>query len=232
MIKKLIILQFLCMFMCSTSCMAQIDSVLVSKVTFKDTNFNNLHAGSGFVLEYQNKLYAVTAKHVLFFAKTDHMKTISFGDALQSWEFMSKTNPVKKVIAGRLINENPNERLEMPPKGDWLIFELKEDIPEGIAVFSVREQALKPNEPLFFMGYPYKSDAPIKVSGQFLGFTEDHNLRLDVPKGTYNGCSGGPVFDAEGKLVGLVSMGYFNAKDNIMVFEPASLDYFKQIINN
>ena len=53
-----------------------------------------------------------------------------------------------------------------------------------------------------------------------------------MPKGTYNGCSGGPVLDSEGKLVGIVSMGYFNEKENKMIFEPASLDYFKTVINN
>lgn len=213
-------------------CRAQIDSVLVCHVKFNNSEFNNPHAGSGFLLKYKEKIYGITAKHVLFFAKTDSMKTISFGDGLKSWEFISKTNSDKKVLAGKLINENPNELIEMPPKGDWLIFEVTGNIPADIVVYHLKEQAPKKNETLFFMGYPYKSETPVKAKGQFIGYTKDNNLRLDVPKGTYNGCSGGPVLDSEGKLVGIVSMGYFNKAENKMVFEPASLNYFKQIINN
>ena len=211
---------------------SQIDSVLISSVKFKNSKFNNPHAGSGFLLTYKNKNYAVTAKHVLFFAKTDSMKTVSFGDDLKSWEFISKTSPIKKVLAGKLINENMNEPIVMPPKGDWLIFEINSKLPENTVVFEVRKTPLEINETVSFMGYPYKSKKAIKIRGKFIGLTKDGNLRLDVPRGTYNGCSGGPVFDSAGKIVGIVSMGYYNNTTTKMVFEPASLQYFKQVINN
>ncbi len=212
-------------------CCAQIDSVLISDVKFKNSKFDNPHAGSGFLLEYKNKIYAVTAKHVLFFAKTDSMKTVSFGGDLKSWEFSSKASPNKKVLAGKLINENSNEPIEMPPKGDWLIFEIEGIIPKDIAIYSLRDKPLNINEDVYFLGYPYKSTQAVNIKGTFIGLTEDNNLRLDVSKGTYNGCSGGPVLDSQGKLAGLVSMGYFNQKENKMIFEPASLEYFKQVIS-
>jgi sensor histidine kinase regulating citrate/malate metabolism len=56
-------------------------------------------------------------------------------------------------------------------------------------------------------------------------------LIFEVSKGNYGGCSGGPVLDAQGKVVGIVSMGYFNEKENRMVFEPASLAYFKKVMD-
>jgi hypothetical protein len=210
---------------------AQIDSVLISNVKFKDSKFDNAHAGSGFLLKYENKVYAVTAKHVLFFVKTDSMKTVSFGDDLKSWEFSSKTSSKRNVLAGKLVNENTNEPIEMPPKGDWLIFKIEGDIPKGIAIYSLRDEPLNMNEAVHFLGYPYKSTEPVNIKGIFIGLTKDNNLRLEVPKGTYNGCSGGPLLDRNGNLVGLVSMGYFNEKENKMIFEPASLEYFKQVIN-
>lgn len=210
---------------------AQIDSVLISKAKFKNTKFNNAHAGSGFLLEYKNKIYGITAKHVLFFAKTDSMKTISFNNALKSWEFVSKRSPNKKVLAGKLVNEDSNEILEMPPKGDWLIFEIDGSVPKDIAVYSLRDEPLKKGESVHFLGHPYKTTKAINIKGTFIGLNKDNNLRLDVPKGVYNGCSGGPVLDSDGKLVGIVSMGYFNKKENEQIFEPASLDYFKAIIN-
>lgn len=224
--------QFLFLFILAVSASnAQIDSVLISNAKFKNTKFNNAHAGSGFLLEYNNKMYGITAKHVLFFAKTDSMKTVSFDNALKSWEFVSKTSPNKRVLAGKFINEDPNETLEMPPKGDWLIFEIEGNVPRDIAVYSVREQPLSINEEVYFLGYPYKTTQPVNIKGTFIGLTKDNNLRLNVPKGTYNGCSGGPVLDSDGKLVGIVSMGYFNKKENKMIFEPASLDYFLEVIN-
>jgi V8-like Glu-specific endopeptidase len=209
-----------------------IDSTLVCDVSFKDSSFNNTHAGSGFLVAYKNKIYACTAKHVLFFAKTDNMKTISFGNELTSWIFRSKTNKNIAVLTGKLINENIDETIEMPPKGDWLIFEITGEIPKNIAVYTLRDSSLKKNEEVYFLGYPYKSKLPVKIHGNFIGFTANNNLRLDIPKGTYNGCSGGPVLDKNGELIGLVSMGYFNQKENKMIFEPASINYFKTIINN
>ena len=160
------------------------------------------------------------------------MKTISFGDDLESWTFVSKKNPQLKVIAGNLINENKEESLVMPPKGDWLVFETNAEIPQGIHLFDMRTGKMKVGERLYFMGYPYGSTHPVKVEGSFKGYTEAENLSLDVPKGTYNGCSGGPVFDDQGQLVGLVSLGYIDHKTDTMVFEPASTDYFKKIIKS
>lgn len=228
--KKIILLPLALLLVTCSISYAQIDSVFISNVKFKNSKFNNPHAGSGFLLKHKGKNYAITAKHVLFFAKTDSMKTVSFGDALKSWEFTSKTSQNKNVKIGKLINENRNELIEMPPKGDWLIFKAKGDLPKNTAIYSLRETPLKLNEAVSFLGYPYKSSTPIKINGKFIGYTKDGNLRLEVPKGNYGGCSGGPVIDAESKLVGIVSMGYFNKKENKMVFEPASLDYFKTII--
>jgi len=230
-IKKIKQTVFIFFLLGITFCNAQIDSVLISNAKFKNSKFNNTHAGSGFLLQYKNKMYGITAKHVLFFAKTDSMKTVSFGNALKSWEFVSKTSPNKKVLAGKLINEDPNEILEMPPKGDWLIFEIEGNVPRDIAVYSVREQPLGIDEEVYFLGYPNKTKQSVNIKGKYIGLTKDNNLRLNVPKGTYNGCSGGPVLDSQGKLIGIVSMGYFNKKENKMLFEPASLDYFKEIIN-
>ncbi|NYJ28634.1 serine protease [Allomuricauda sp. ARW1Y1] len=229
--KRTIVAFLLCLLV-SKWAMAQQDSVLVCDVRFKSAKFDNGHAGSGFLLKYKNQIYACTAKHVLFFAKTDAMKTISFGDDLESWSFVSKSNPKIKISAGKLINEDSAEPLAMPPNGDWLVFDTHTEVPSGIHLFEIRSNVLKVGERLYFMGYPYGSNHPVRVEGAFKGYTEAGNLSLDVPKGTYNGCSGGPVFDNQGQLVGLVSLGYIDQKTDTMVFEPASTEYFKKIIGN
>ncbi|MBR9853082.1 MAG: trypsin-like peptidase domain-containing protein [Algicola sp.] len=227
--RRTIVLFLLCLLVSKWS-VAQLDSVLVCDVKFKTSKFDNGHAGSGFLVKYDKKVYACTAKHVLFFAKTENMKTISFGNDLKSWSFISKKNPDIKLLAGKLINENKEEPLAMPPNGDWLVFETMGEIPDGLHLFDLRTNSLEIGERLYFMGYPYGSNVPIKVEGRFKGYTETGNLSLDVPKGTYNGCSGGPVFDRQGLLVGLVSMGYIDQTTDSMVFEPASVEYFKKTI--
>ena len=215
-----------------TAMFSQTDSVFVSTVKFNNPVFDNSHAGSGFFLSYKGSVYGVTAKHVLFFAKTDGMNTISFNGQLKSWSFTSKYNSKRDFRLGKLINENPNEKLEMPPKGDWLIFKTNHSISKNSVVYSLRDTPLKINEIVSFLGIPYKNKKAIRITGRFIGFTKEGNLRLDVPKGTYNGCSGGPVIDSAGKIVGIVSMGYYNNKTKKMVFEPASTNYFKNTIEN
>jgi len=207
-----------------------IDSVLICDAKFKDPKFNNPHAGSGFLLTYKDKTYACTAKHVLFFAKTDKMQSISFGDDLKSWSFKPNPSATNGVKADRLVNEDSTENLKMPPKGDWLVFEIKGKAPDHTVIYELRKKPLNIGEVVYFLGYPYKATQPIRIRGTFEGFTKDNNLSLSVPKGTYNGCSGGPVLDEEGKVVGLVSMGYFDKQHQKMIFEPASTDYFKQIM--
>lgn len=229
--KKAAVIFLMNLFFILSTCYAQADSVLICDVKFKNSKFNNPHAGSGFLLAYKGKVYCITAKHVLLFAKTESMKTISFGNSLKSWNFTSKNPSNTSVIAGKLINENPNERIEMPPKGDWLIFETTGNIPEGAVVYSLRDEPLKLGEDVRFLGYPYDSSQSVNIKGTFIGLTKDNNLKLAVPKGKYGGCSGGPVLDSQGKLVGIVSMGYFNEKANQMIFEPASLAYFKEVID-
>lgn len=227
---KTSLLLFLFSLVCTTL-FAQKDSVLICDVKFGDSKFDNAHAGSGFLLEYEDRVYAITAKHVLFFAKTDRMKTILLDEDLISWNFCSKTTIKKCVTAGKLINEDKTEAIEMPPKGDWLIFDVGENIPPDMTVHTMRDSPLIEGEPCHFKGFPYDSDNAITIHGKYIGRTPDNNLRLDVPQGKYNGCSGGPVLDANGNLIGLVSMGYFNAKEEKMIFEPASLDYFMKVMD-
>ena len=219
----------------TTTCFGQttVDSVFISDVRYRNDEFSNHHAGSGFLVKYKGKTYACTAKHVLSFAKTDEMKTVSFGDDLASWTLASKNNPDVKIAAGKLINENPEESIVMPPLGDWLIFEVKGTVPKNVAVYKLSKKDLKKGDPVTILGYPYKSEGAIRVVGSYAGLTEDQKgYTVEAPEGNYAGTSGGPILDQNGKLIGLVSMGFFDEEKNKMILEPAPLDYFLQVMKN
>lgn len=226
LVLQLIVLQF--------SSNAQEDSVLVCDVHFKESKFDNAHAGSGFLVSYKDKYYACTAKHVLYFAKTDKMNSVSFQHELDAWTFHPKGSTENVVVAGKLINEDQDEKLQGMFKGDWLIFELEGKVPQGIVVYEVRDESkpLVANEPLRFLGYPYKkaNNEFLAVDGQFSKENGEYSFSMTVPPAHYNGCSGGPVLDQEGKLVGLVSMGQYNEKTGEMSFSPSSVKYFIEMI--
>jgi len=135
----------------------KVDSVFISDVKFHNAEHNNEHAGSSFQVKYKGEIYDCTAKHVLSFAKTDSMKTVSFGHELASWEFISKVNANTHISVRKLVNENKEEKIVMPPVGDWLIFEVTGEIPKNAAIYRLRKKALAKGDALSVIGYPYQS---------------------------------------------------------------------------
>lgn len=208
-------------------------SVFICSAEFHDPRYNKAHAGSGFFISYKGKVYGVTAKHVLYFAKTESMNAVDFNGELKSWEFVSPADSSVKIRAGNLLNENSEELLSGPIKGDWLIFKIEDELPANIHVFEVSEGEPEQAEKLSFTGYPYESKDPSKpltVKGSYEGSEEEWVFKMKVSKGNYGGMSGGPVTNSKGQIVGLVSMGYFNEEAQRMVFQPASVHYFKEVI--
>lgn len=211
-----------------------VHEVFVCQVNFKDSQYNNAHAGSGFFISYRGSVYGVTAKHVLYFAKTESMDAVDFKGDLKSWEFVSPADSSVKIRAGNLLNKNSEELLSSPIKGDWLIFEIEDELPENIHVFEVSESEPIQGEELSFSGFPYESEdstRPLTVRGVYKSSKTKLDFNMDVPRGNYGGMSGGPVLNSEGLVVGLVSMGYFNEEVQRMIFSPASVSYFKEVID-
>jgi hypothetical protein len=212
-----------------------LENVFINRVSFTDSRYNKEHSGSAFLIRYNEKVYGVTAKHILQFTKTDTMKSVHFGDNLESWEFYIPNKPQFTIKVGNLINSNPNELLEDPIFGDWLIFEIKDSIPKEVNVFELSRKSLFNGDELTVWGFPYNSnpsDKPFHCSGEFDRYNhENHSFYMNVPKHDYLGCSGGPIVDTIGNIVGLVSKGYFDESLQKMIFQPSSISYFKEVLD-
>ncbi|MDI3259459.1 MAG: serine protease [Sinobacteraceae bacterium] len=79
------------------------------------------------------------------------------------------------------------------------------EVPQDVATASLACRPLRADEPVTMIGYPL--DLPmVKVTGTILSpvpIGEDHAVVMDIP--TAPGNSGSPLYDADGRVVGVLS---------------------------
>ena len=79
---------------------------LVNQIDFLDSKFDQPRFSCGFLLKYNQDTFAITAKHLLKFIKSDEMHAVSFDNGIKNWSLFSLTNPNEKVRVARLLNED------------------------------------------------------------------------------------------------------------------------------
>jgi hypothetical protein len=166
-------------------------------------------AGCAFLLDTGADTLAVTAKHVLIYFKSEAMDAVSFGNTLVSWTMHPKDNPADSVVAGRLINEDPTERIEYSHSAtDWLLFEVAEMSPH-IEPLKFREKPLVEGERVFIVGWRYSDvDRPQRIyEGNYVRSDDGTEIisTQELADNTIPGLSGAPVIDSDGRLIGLMS---------------------------
>ena len=205
---------------------------LINNVSYKDASFNNPNAANGFLVQYKNNNYAVTAKHVLMIVKTDKMKFVDFEGGLKQWKMHPKNDSTQYVILDKLLSVNRKDSLTWNYMGtnwdsynDWLVFSIKENN-SNHKPLKFREKPLVKEERLYIIGWSYKDTIGSqriyeykfdKVDGDY------YNLKQIKGPKSLGGLSGSPVVDKKGRVVGLVSTGWEDEKTKEVFVQATSI---------
>lgn len=202
------------------------DITLVNKIDFFDSKLDQPKFSCGFLLQYNNEIYAVTAKHLLKIIKPDKMKTLSFENNIRSWALYPLENKSEIVICDKLLNENKSELLESKStyENDWLLFSIKENHSK-IPPLQIRTTLLIAGEKLYVVGWTRKMESGKQRVYEFEYYKTINNrilVRDIIVPEQFGGLSGAPVVDEKGMLAGIVSNGTVDPETNKKYFSPCS----------
>ena len=200
---------------------------LVNKIDFFDSKLDQTRFSCGFLLDYNNQTYAVTAKHLLKFIKPEGMKTLTFENHIKSWSMYPLENPSELVTCDKLLNENKSENLksESTYVNDWLVFSIKENSSK-VKPLQIRTTPLVVGEKLYVVGWTRKMETGKQRVYEFEYYKTIGNrilLKDVVVPEKLGGLSGGPVVDEQGLVVGIVSGGTTDPETDKKYFSPCSL---------
>lgn len=200
---------------------------MINQIEYVDKSFPI--AACSFLLETEKGVFAVTAKHVLTFFKSDRMTSVSFGDSLKSWIMFPKNSPADTVLIDALINEDPAEPIKgpCPSSVDWLLFSIKSKS-DNIQPLKFRIRPLESQETVYIVGWRYSDkDCPQVIYEANYVETQDGSVIISTKTLQDNkmpGLSGSPVIDSHGHLIGIMSQKYCKME------RLGSIDYPKRII--
>ncbi|MBD8084254.1 trypsin-like serine protease [Chryseobacterium caseinilyticum] len=201
---------------------------LVNKIDFNDDKLNQPRFACGFLMQYNNETFAVTAKHLLQIIKPKEMKTLAFENHIKSWSFYVLDKKDKTVTTNSLLNKNESENLndKSSYSNDWLVFSVKQNNSD-VEVLEIRDKPLLVGEKLYVVGWTRTmEDGPQRVyEFEYYKTINNRMLLKDVvvPE-KFGGLSGAPVVDEYGKLVGIVSGGTEDPDTKKKYFSPCTLD--------
>lgn len=205
---------------------------LINNVSFNNPSFNKPNASNGFLVKFKNKTYAITAKHILNFAKTDKMKFVDFEGELKQWKMHPKNDSTQFIIVDKLLNTSKTDSLtwsymdnNWDNYNDWLVFSIKENKTK-YKPLKVRIEPLKKDESLYAVGWSYKDSTGTQRVYQYKFDKVDGNYynlkQINGPK-SLGGLSGSPIVDRKGNVIGLVSSGWEDENTKEVFVQATSL---------
>lgn len=209
---------------------------LVNKIDFFDAKLDQPKFSCGFLLNYNDQTYAVTAKHLLKIIKPENMKTLTFDNNIKSWSLYPLENPSETVICDKLLNENKAENLEAKSTydNDWLVFSIKENHSK-VKPLQVRTTPLTAGEKLYAVGWTRKMESGSQRVYEFEYYKTIGNrilLKDVIVPEKFGGLSGAPVVDEKGLLVGIVSGGTEDLETDKKYFSPCSVTNLVSFLDN
>lgn len=204
------------------------ETALVNKIEFNDTELNQSRFGCGFLMEYENETYAVTAKHLLQVIKPMKMKVLSFDNHIKSWSFYVLDKKNELVTTDTLLNTNKSESLDEKSSyvNDWLVFSVKSNN-SNAKILKIRETPPKAGEKLYAVGWTRTMENGSQRVYEFEYYKTINNrmlLKDVIVPDKFGGLSGAPVVDENGELVGIVSGGTEDPDTKKKYFSPCTLD--------
>lgn len=213
---------------------------LINNVSYLDSSFDNSNAANGFLVEYKNQTYGVTAKHVLLISKTDKMEFVDFEGDLKEWKMHPKDDSTSFVIMDELLNPNRKDSLtwnylfsNWNTYDDWLIFSVKENKTNHKPLI-FRNKPLEKGEDLFAIGWTYRDTLGAQRMYEYkFQETEGNYLNLLQINGPeyLGGLSGAPIVDKKGKIVGLVTSANEDEKTKEVILQATSIKNVLQYIS-
>lgn len=189
--------------------------LLTNHATF--TNERELVGASAFLIEYMDKVYAVTAKHLIGEAGgvEPEVNQTHLDEELKKWQMfprvtvISKTDTITANAQGLNFNDNTSDALLLNTVG----------FKSGIQPLKPDFTEVKEGDSLFIIGCPYsepncrqniyKTIFVGRTESGFLVSTTDEEVEL-------RGFSGAPVVNSSGYVVGIIyGGGLENGKMNI-----------------
>ena len=211
---------------------------LINHVQFKNgdryihPSFN--YAATGFLIDNGKDTLAATAKHVLWIAKNKKSKTVQINAEIDRWIMAPKGNAIDSVVIDKLLNEDSTEILEGPNstivERDWIVFSTKKVSP-NIYPLKPRYTAPVPGEKIYMLSCAYNDSTCKTYEGRIvkkLGM--DILIELNI-KTSIGGCSGSPVIDTNGHLIGIMSSSIGDDKASKSVIVAISTEYLYKVLN-
>ncbi len=193
------------------------------------------YAATGFLIDTGEDTLAVTAKHVLWIAKTTTMNAVDLQGKLDRWVMHPKGSVEDSVVIGKLINEDPEEFLNGPEstitQRDWIVFTTSYVSPK-VQPLKPRYAEIVPGEKVYYAGCPYNDEQCIISTGTVLE-VEGNRIVFSKMAGTnIAGASGSPIFDEKGMLVGILGGAATAKSTGEDALYGTSTHYLKRILTN
>ncbi len=209
---------------------------LINEVQFKNgdryVHSSFKYAGTGFLISSGKDTLAATGKHILWIAKNKRSKATELNSELKEWVMRPKGDTQDSAVIGELLNEDPNEMLEgrgsTVQDRDWIVFTVKKSSP-NLYPLKPRYTQVKPGEKVYILSCAYDDSLCMVHEGKvYQKYGMDILIERDM-KTHKGGCSGSPVIDANGYLIGIITGSAGSKVGNVSV--AISTEYLKDVLD-